>query len=298
MNMDTTGLLLLLIACSPPGAAVDPPSLQTPSQSKAAAKAQEGVILGKLHFAKRNEKGEWVRRADRPGRDSTKQTNKKETARPKPESTNAGKKMEPPKTDDPLQFYDKLLPYIETLDSADFPEYIAGMSSEAAIWEFERLPPKLANRGQVQVRLGYDIFATVKGFDGVAEADITFINRKKWNPGRLAEYRKAKEHKSDQPVKPEKLAHEFGIFELQGVRLMADRNKQSSMAFSGSLLTDLKNAILGARPPIEDQPSSVTFPGSLPTDLKDGILEVRVQCRTNGVFLGFRADDLVIVTRP
>jgi hypothetical protein len=169
------------------------------------------------------------------------------------------------------------------------------MSNEAAIWEFERLPSNLASRGHVQVRLNYHLFSTARFFDGVADAKFTFVNRMKWNPLRLGEYRKAMEGKLGNRMKPEALAREFGIFELEAVRLSADKNLDSKR-FSGSLITDLKNALLGERLPAPNQSPPLSFPGSLVTDLKDGILEIRVECRTKYVFLGFKADDMLIMT--
>jgi hypothetical protein len=68
----------------------------------------------------------------------------------------------------------------------------------------------------------------------------------------------------------EALAREFGIFELEAIRLDAYRK----------------------------QPYALSFPGSLLTNLKDDILEVRLQCRTKYVYATFFADDMVILDRP
>jgi hypothetical protein len=244
-------------------------SCQTPPEVQPAKTDEPGVIVGELHFAKRNEKGEWVRDPGRFRTEAKKVTKtdpgprKQEPAKPDPKKED--------KTDFDSQFADLVRSQLEI--EAQIQEwacdYVSG-TSEAAIWEFKRLPEKLADRDQVQFRLRYDLFPTIKGFDGLAQADITFTNRAKWDARRADEYRRLKENSPEKLAKPEALAREFGVFELKAVQLDANRKR----------------------------PLVLTFPGSLLADLKNGTLEVRVKCRTQYVYAGFHADDLVILTRP
>ena len=260
-------VLLLPLPCYPHGALDDPAPRQPDHQDKQANSAQHGIILGKLYFVRRNEKGEWVHRPDHVALGSTKEAPKK-VAEPKKE---APKKDAGPTSDLDSRLLDFVLKADETLkwqaEAAD--HMMAEMANEAAIWEF-KLPAKLAKSDHVHVQLRCSFFPTVKGFDGVVQVDITFLSRAKWKADRLEQYRKAKEGKSGKPMNREALAREFGIFELEAIQLDATGK----------------------------QPYALSFPGGLLTNLKDDILEVRLQFRTKYVYASFYADDLVILDRP
>jgi hypothetical protein len=262
-------LALAILACSLEFIRADPSACQTPPQDNAAKPAPPGVILGELHFARRNDKGEWVRDPRRFATDAA-NAPKKDLAPTKRDSVKPPQKAHD-KPDFEAGFGEIVRSYLELEELARSGgcDYVSG-TSEAAIWEFKRLPETLAQRGQVKIRLRYELFRTIKFFDGLAQADVTFINREKWTGRRADEYRRQKASPSEKLAKPDALAREFGIFERKGAQLDANGK----------------------------QPLVLTFPASLLADLKSGTLEVRVQCLTQGVYAGFHSDDLVIVYRP
>jgi len=266
-------VLLLPLPCYPHGALDDPAPRQPDHQDKQANSAQHGIILGKLYFVRRNEKGEWVRRPDHVALESTKEAPKKVA---EPKKKQESEKEAPKKEAGPTSVLDsRLLDIVLEAEEAlkwqdeERAHMIAEIANEAAIWEF-KVPAKLAKSDHVHVQLRYFFYATVRGFDGVAQVDITFLSRAKWKADRLEQYRKAKEGKSGKPMNREALAREFGIFELEAIQLDATGK----------------------------QPYALSFPGGLLTNLNDDILEVRLQFRTKYVYASFYADDLVILDRP
>jgi hypothetical protein len=242
-------VVLLVRACYPAWSLADPSPCQTPPQGQTAKKGEPGVIVGELHFARRNEKGEWVRDPRRFATEA-KQGTKKDAGPKKQEPAKPAPKNQD-KTDFESQLRDAILPHLELEAQAQSwtCDYISGMS-EAAFWEFKQLPEKLAERNQVQIQLRYDLFPTVKLFDGLAE--------------RVEQYRQAKESKSGKPVKAEALAREFGIFELKAVRLDTKQKQPHVVTFPGSLLADLKKGTLEVR--LQCRTKNV-FAGFHPDDL-------------------------------
>jgi hypothetical protein len=184
--------------------------------------------------------------------------------------TQPGKKTEPAKekskpNKDAEGFAELIKPYLD--ESGQGRRYIRGDSNEAAVWEFKRLPPELALRDEVSLKFAVDIFRVTKGVPDRATVDITLINHGRWNEGRAESYQKAKDTKSPRPLSADELAREFGRHEITGLEIRDDPRR----------------------------PNRISFPGGLLKDLKDGTLEIRVECRTRGVFLGFAQEDLYIV---
>jgi hypothetical protein len=171
-----------------------------------------------------------------------------------------------PNNKPPLQSLEEMIANMEFVKST--VDYI-GSPNDAAVWQFTQVPASLAQREQVTVRFSADIYPVVRFFEGVAEIDLVFVNQAKWTKSRAEAYRKARTAKSSEQTKPAQLAQQFGMFELGGVQI--------------------------AR--WQKTPFSVTFPGALLDGLRESTLEIRVQCRTPGVYLGFAPDDLVILSR-
>jgi hypothetical protein len=211
-------------------------------------------IEGKLYLAQRSEKGEWIRREQ--------ETNKE----PQPDKKTESAKDKPKPNKEADGFAELIKPYLD--ESGQGHRYIRGDSNEAAVWEFKRLPPELAQRDEFAVELAADIFRVTKGVPDRATIDITLLNRSRWNEGRAESYRKAKDAKSPKALSAEELAREFGRHEITGLEIRDDPRR----------------------------PNRISFPGGLLKDSKDGTLEIRIECRTRGVFLGFGPEDLWIVS--
>jgi hypothetical protein len=190
------------------------------------------------------------------------QETNKETQPSKPKEP-AKEKSKPNKETD--GFAELIKPYLD--ESGQGHRYIRGDSKEAAVWEFKRLPPELALRDEVSLKFAVDIFRVTKGVPDRATIDATLINHSRWNEGRAESYRKAKDAKSPKPLSADELAREFGRHEITGLEIRDDPKR----------------------------PNRIAFPGGLLKDLKDGTLEIRIECKTRGVFLGFAQEDLCIV---
>jgi hypothetical protein len=215
-------------------------------------------IEGKLYLVQRNEKGEWVRREQETKKDA-----------PPAKKAEPAKEKGKPETETEKGFGEiakAIAPFREAQENS-YRKFIPGESNEAAVWEFKRLPPELAQRDEVALNFAGDIFRVTKGVPDRATIDITLINHSRWNEGRAESYRKAKEAKSAKPLSAEELAREFGRHEITGLEIRDDPKR----------------------------PNRITVPGGLLKDLKEGTLEIRVECKTRGVFLGFGQEDLYIV---
>jgi ABC-type transport system involved in multi-copper enzyme maturation permease subunit len=150
--------------------------------------------------------------------------------------------------------------------------YIRGGSAQEAVWRFRDLP---ANLGQpermIPVEFTFDIFRTSKGGEDYKEGvscQLAFVNPNKWYFGRYAEYRKVLESKTDLADDPQKLAREFGYYELKTPLTVVDY-----------------------------QTYTVHFPSSLLEDLGSQPLEIRVACRSSSQYLGMARTDLYILAQ-
>ncbi|MER3415212.1 MAG: hypothetical protein C4297_03240 [Gemmataceae bacterium] len=152
----------------------------------------------------------------------------------------------------------------------EYRQHIRGGSSMQAVWEFRDLPARLAEYREIPVEFSFDIFRTSKGgLDDYREGvniQVSFVNTRKWDYSRLPEYLAYVDEKTQLRPDPDKLARDFGFYQLPTpIKIMDYRSY------------------------------TVTFPGALLEDLADGALQVRVQCLSHNQYLGMAAPDLYVI---
>ncbi|HQR05775.1 MAG TPA: hypothetical protein PLN21_03080 [Gemmatales bacterium] len=152
----------------------------------------------------------------------------------------------------------------------EYFQYLAGGTSQEAIWFFPNLPAEIARQDKVLVESTFDIFRTSKGGDKVEEGvpvQFYFVNSKKWN-NKFEEYRNARDPKTGLPLTPDEKARKFGYYELPKPARVYD----------------------------EGEPTRVSFPGSIMADSPPGaVLEVHINCRASSQYLGVAERNLYLL---
>lgn len=152
----------------------------------------------------------------------------------------------------------------------DYFQYLAGGTTQEAIWSFADLPASLARQDKVIVESTFDIFRTSKGGDKVEEGvpvQFVFINTGKWK-NNFEEYRNARDPKTKLPLTPDEKARKFGYFELPKPARVYD----------------------------EGEPTKVAFPGSIMADSPPGSeLQIHLNCRASSQYLGVAKRNLYLL---
>lgn len=152
----------------------------------------------------------------------------------------------------------------------EYFQYLAGGSSQEAIWFFPDLPSTIAKQDKVLVEATFDIFRTSKGGEKVEEGvpvQFYFVNSKKWN-NNFEEYRNARDPKTNLPLTADEKARKFGYYELPRPARVFD----------------------------EGEPTRVFFPGSIMADSPPGaVLEVHLNCRATSQYLGVAQRNLFLL---
>lgn len=140
----------------------------------------------------------------------------------------------------------------------------------SAVWAFKELPADLAKADRITAGLNLDfLWLTAGEANRSAEFRVTFTDRKRWDPSREAEYQKSLALAAGKRPSSDELAKRYGRFEVSGLK------------------------VAGGKEPA----ARIALPISLFADLRGGELEARVECRTTGVLVGFRPDDMRIDPR-
>ncbi|MFT3882030.1 MAG: hypothetical protein QM703_20540 [Gemmatales bacterium] len=155
----------------------------------------------------------------------------------------------------------------------DYFQYLAGGTSQEAIWFFPNLPSSVAKQDKVLVESTFDIFRTSKGGTEKVEEGVPvqfyFVNSKKWK-NNFEEYRNARDPKTNLPLTPDEKARIFGYYELPKPARVFD----------------------------EGEPTKVYFPGSIMADSPpDAVLEVHLNCRASSQYLGVAERNLYLLLK-